>query len=255
VSHVPAIQVTGLGFAYRLMRNRASTVSELAITAVRRQRSYEQLWALRDVSFEVRRGETLAVIGRNGAGKSTLMKVLARILPPRDGRVVVRGHISPIIELGAGFSAELTGAENAVLYGALLGHDPRWLQSETDTIASYAGLQDFMDVPLRSYSSGMVGRLAFGIATLGDPDVLLIDEVLAVGDEEFRRRSAARIDELIAGGTAVVLVTHGLEFARQRADHALWLDEGRPVMLGEPQEVVDAYLADAVPGALEGVGA
>jgi ABC-type polysaccharide/polyol phosphate transport system ATPase subunit len=253
MSRPPAIQVTGLGFAYRLTRNPVSTVSELAISAVRRQLSYEQLWALRGVSFAVSRGETLAVIGRNGAGKSTLMKVLARILPPREGRVIVRGHISPIIELGAGFSSELTGAENAVLYGALLGHDPRWLRAETAAIAAYAGLENFMDVPLRSYSSGMVGRLAFAIATLGAPEVLLIDEVLAVGDEEFRQRSAIRIHELIAGGTAVVLVTHGLEYVRQRADRVLWLDQGRPVMLGGPNEVVDAYLVDAGDGELEGV--
>ena len=198
--------------------------------------------ALNGVSFNIAPGEMLAVIGPNGAGKSTLLKVLARVLPPGRGRVVVRGHISPIIELGAGFSSELTGLENAVLYGALLGHDPRWLQRHGDAIAAYAGLEDFMDVPIRAYSSGMVGRLAFAVATLGAPDVLLIDEVLAVGDEEFRRRSAARIDELIDGGTAVALVTHGLEVARARADRVLWLDHGRPAALGDPDDVVDAYL-------------
>jgi ABC-type polysaccharide/polyol phosphate transport system ATPase subunit len=255
VSERPAIEVSDLSVAYRLMRSPVSTVSELAITALRRQLSYEQLWALQRVSFAVSRGETLAVIGRNGAGKSTLMKVLARILPPREGRVVVRGNISPIIELGAGFSPELTGAENVVLYGALLGHDARWLRAEMDGIASYAGLADFMDVPLRSYSSGMIGRLAFAIGTLGTPGVLLIDEVLAVGDEEFRRQSAARIDQLIAGGTAVVLVTHGLEYVRRRADRALWLDHGRQLMLGDPDAVVDAYLEDAVPEEIEGVAA
>ncbi len=193
------------------------------------------------------------VVGRNGAGKSTLMKVLARVLPPREGRVVVRGGISPIIELGAGFSADLTGAENTILYGALLGHDPDWLRAQTPAIAEYAGLESFMDVPLRAYSSGMVGRLAFAVATLGAPQVLLIDEVLAVGDEEFRQRSAARIEELIAGGTALVLVTHGLEYARLRADRVLWLDQGRPVMLGEPAEVIDAYLAYTV-DEFEGAG-
>jgi ABC-type polysaccharide/polyol phosphate transport system ATPase subunit len=246
--------VSGLGFAYRLARNPVSTVSELAITALRRQVHYEQLWALRDVSFEVGRGEALVVIGRNGAGKSTLIKVLARVLPPRQGRVVVRGGISPIIELGAGFSAELTGVENTVLYGALLGHDPNWLRAQTPAIATYAGLENFMDVPVRAYSSGMVGRLAFAVATLGSPRVLLIDEVLAVGDEEFRQRSAARIEELIAGGTALVLVTHGLDDARLRADRVLWLDHGRPVMLGEPNEVIDAYLTTVVGDELEGAG-
>jgi ABC-2 type transport system ATP-binding protein len=237
----PAIEVTDLALAYRLMRNRPSTVAEIAINALRRQVHYERLWALDGVSFSVAPGELLAVVGPNGAGKSTLLKVLARVLPPRRGRVIVRGHVAPIIELGAGFNSELTGLENAVLYGALLGHDPRWLQRHGDAIASYAGLDGFMDVPIRAYSSGMIGRLAFAVATLGDPDVLLIDEVLAVGDEEFRRRSATRINELIDAGTAVVLVTHGLEVARDRADRALWLDHGHQLALGDPDEVIDAY--------------
>jgi ABC-2 type transport system ATP-binding protein len=254
MSGAPAITVTDLAFAYRLMRNRSNTVSELAIAALKRQISYEQLWALRDVSFTVAPGEVLTVIGPNGAGKSTLMKLLARIIPPRHGRVLVRGRVSPIIELGAGFNVELTGAENAVLYGALLGHDPRWLRDHTAAIAAYAGLEGFMDAPLRAYSSGMVGRLAFAIATIGDPEVLLIDEVLAVGDESFRRRSAARIEELISGGTAVVLVTHGLEYARARADQVLWLDHGNPMLLGDPDEVVDAYLASTLELEAEGAG-
>jgi homopolymeric O-antigen transport system ATP-binding protein len=238
----PAIEVTDLALAYRLMRNRPGTIAELAINALRRQVRYERLWALDGITFNVAPGELLAVIGPNGAGKSTLLKVLARVLPPGRGRVIVRGHVSPIIELGAGFNTELTGLENTVLYGALLGHDPRWLQRHGDAIASYAGLEEFMDVPMRAYSSGMIGRLAFAVATLGAPEVLLIDEVLAVGDEEFRSRSAARINELIDGGTAVVLVTHGLEVARARADRVLWLDHGRAVALGGPDEVVDAYL-------------
>ena len=238
----PAIEVSDLALAYRLMRNRPGTIAELAINALRRQVRYERLWALDGVSFSVAPGELLAVVGPNGAGKSTLLRVLARVLPPGRGRVIVRGHVSPIIELGAGFNTELTGLENAVLYGALLGHDPRWLQRHGDAIAAYAGLEGFMDVPIRAYSSGMIGRLAFAVATLGTPDVLLIDEVLAVGDEEFRTRSAARIDELIGGGTAVVLVTHGMEVARSRGDRVLWLDHGRPVALGEPDHVVDAYV-------------
>jgi ABC-2 type transport system ATP-binding protein len=238
----PAIEVRELGFSYRLVRNRPGTVAELAITALRRQIRHEWLAALDGVGFTVERGELLAVVGANGAGKTTLLKILGRVLPPTRGRVIVRGLTAPIIELGAGFNADLTGLENAVLYGGLLGHDPRWLMQSAGQIAAYAGLEGFMDVPLRAYSSGMVARLAFAVATLGEPEVLLIDEVLAVGDETFRRRSAERIDELIHGGTAVVLVTHGLEVARERADRVLWLDHGRPLALGDPDEVVDAYL-------------
>jgi ABC-type polysaccharide/polyol phosphate transport system ATPase subunit len=243
VSAAPAIEVDGLRLAYRLARNAPSTVAELAIAALRRQVRYERLWALDGVSLRVARGELQAIVGPNGAGKTTLLKVLARVLPPTEGRVVVRGLVAPIIELGAGFSAELTGLENAIVYGALLGHDPRWLRAQADYIEDYAGLSGFMDVPIRAYSSGMVGRLAFAVATLGSPEVLLVDEVLAVGDERFRRRSAAKIDELIGGGSAVVLVTHGLEVARERADRVMWLDHGRVLGDGDPSEVVAAYEA------------
>jgi ABC-2 type transport system ATP-binding protein len=242
VSRGLAIEAHELALAYRLARDRAGTVAELAIKSIRRQVRYERLWALDGVSLELAAGETLAVIGPNGAGKSTLLKVLARVLPPTRGRVIVRGHISPIIELGAGFNVELTGLENTILYGALLGHDPRWLRAHGAQIGAYAGLEGFMDVPLRSYSSGMIARLAFAVATLGQPDVLLVDEVLAVGDEIFRQRSMARIEELLGGGTAVVLVTHSLEVARARAERVLWLDRGRPRALGDPDEVIDAYL-------------
>jgi ABC-type polysaccharide/polyol phosphate transport system ATPase subunit len=247
VSAVPAIEVTDLALAYRLARNRPTTVAELAISALRRQIRYERLWALDGVTFAVAPGELVAVIGPNGAGKTSLLKVLARVLSPTRGRVVVRGATSPIIELGAGFSAELTGLENAVVYGSLLGHDPRAIRRAAGEIEAYAGLEGFMDVPVRAYSSGMVGRLAFAVATMGNPEVLLVDEVLAVGDEVFRHRSAARIEELMAGGTAVVLVSHALEVVRARADRALWLDHGRHVVSGAPAEVVAAYEASVEP--------
>lgn len=242
MSALPAIELRDVGLAYRLARNWPATVQELAITAWRRQVRYEWLWALDGVSLAVHPGELVAVIGDNGAGKTSLLKVIARVLAPSRGRVIVRGHVSPIIELGAGFNSELTGRENTVLYGALLGHAPSWLQEQADSIATYAGVQEFMDVPLRAYSSGMIARLAFAIATLGSPEVLLIDEVLAVGDASFRDRSTARIEELIGHGTAVVLVTHGLAVVRERADRALWLERGAPIALGDPDDVVDAYL-------------
>jgi ABC-type polysaccharide/polyol phosphate transport system ATPase subunit len=247
VTAPPALEARDVKLAYRLARNAPSTVAEMAIAALRRQVRYERLWALDGISFTVRAGELMAVIGPNGAGKTTLLKVMARVLPPTSGRVIVRGLVAPIIELGAGFSAELTGLENAIIYGALLGHDPRWLRAKADEIAAYAGLEGFMDVPVRAYSSGMVGRLAFAVATLGSPEVLLVDEVLAVGDESFRLRSAAKIEELMSEGTAVLLVTHGLDVARERADRVLWIDHGREVLSGDPVEVVDAYSNSVVP--------
>jgi ABC-2 type transport system ATP-binding protein len=237
----PAVEVQEVALAYRLPRNQPATVQELAISLFRRQLTYERLWALDGVSLSVYPGELQAVIGPNGAGKTTLLKVIGRVLPPAQGRVIVRGLVAPMIELGAGFHGELTGLENIVGYGSMLGHDPRWMRSQAEPIAEWADLSDFLDVPLRSYSSGMLARLAFAVATVGRPDVLLIDEVLSVGDEAFRARSQERLEELIGDGTAVILVTHALELAVARAGRALWLDRGRPMASGAPAEVVEAY--------------
>ncbi len=238
---LPAVELRDVGLAYRLARNRPGSVQELAISFVKRQVSYERLWALQDVSFTVAPGELVAIVGPNGAGKTTLLKVIGRVLPPARGRVIVRGLVAPLIELGAGFNSELTGHENLVIYGALLGHDPRWMREMAPEIAEWAALEDFMDVPVRAYSSGMIARLAFAVATIGHPDVLLVDEVLAVGDEAFRMRSQERLEAMIGEGTAVVLVTHGLELVEERADRALWLDHGRLMAQGDASDVVGAY--------------
>jgi ABC-type polysaccharide/polyol phosphate transport system ATPase subunit len=245
----PAIELREVGLAYRLARNRPGSVQELAISFVKRQVSYEKLWALEDVSLTVDPGELVAVVGPNGAGKTTLLKIVGRVLPPARGRVIVRGLVAPLIELGAGFNPELTGLENLVIYGALLGHDPRWMRRHAPEVADWAQLEDFMDVPVRSYSSGMVARLAFAVATVGRPDVLLVDEVLAVGDEAFRIRSQERLDSMIGKGTAVLLVTHGLEVVEERADRAVWLDHGRVVSEGDPREIVSAYRDSVAEGA------
>lgn len=241
----PAVEVHDLGLAYRLVRNRSPSLQEHIFSLLRRQVSYERLWALDGVSLSVAPGELLAVIGPNGAGKTTLLKVMGRVLPPTSGRVVVRGLVAPMIELGAGFNAELTGVENILLYGSILGHSVRYLRRRIDAIASFARLEEFMDVPLRCYSSGMLGRLAFAIATEGKPDVLLVDEILAVGDEAFRRSSEERIDQVMAEGTAVVLVTHSLELVSQLADRAVWLERGKIVSSGLPDDVIHAYRVSA----------
>jgi ABC-type polysaccharide/polyol phosphate transport system ATPase subunit len=208
----------------------------------KRQIQFEKLWALNGISLSVSNGEVLGVIGPNGAGKSTLMKVIARVLPPTTGRVVVRGHLAPLIELGAGFNLELTGAENTLLYGTLLGRKPATMKERLPAIARWAELEEYMDVPLRSYSSGMVVRLAFSIAVDGTPDVLLVDEVLSVGDERFQRKSIGRLHELIDGGTAVVFVSHNLESVKDIADRVIWLDQGQVKMVGDTDDVVNAYL-------------
>ncbi|MEX0865171.1 MAG: ABC transporter ATP-binding protein [Acidimicrobiia bacterium] len=224
-----------------MARDRAGTVKEFAINLLKRQVVYETVWALDGVSFEIAPGEVLGVIGPNGAGKSTLLKVLAGVLAPTSGRVIVRGLVSPLIELTGGMNPEMTGRENIVLFGTLLGREPSFMRERVGPIAEWAELVDYLDVPLRNYSTGMNSRLAFAIATDVIPDILLVDEVLSVGDERFRRKSTARMEELMGLGVTVVLVSHSLSTMRAMADRVLWLDHGRLKMLGPCHEVVAAY--------------
>lgn len=237
----PVIEVLSASLAYRLSRNRVATVKEFAIQAIRRQVRHEQFWALKDVSFTVAPGEIFAVIGPNGAGKSTLMKMIARVLPPTGGRLIVRGSLAPMIELGAGFNSELTAFENIVLYGSLLGRRPELMRERAPAIAEWAGLSEFLDVPIRSFSSGMMARLGFSVATDIQPDILVVDEVLAVGDEAFQAKSKARFLSMIANGTTVMLVSHDLDAVLDLATRVMWLDRGLVKMIAEPKVVVDAY--------------
>ena len=238
------VEVTDVSMVYRRTRHRVSSLKQTAIDTIKKRMAYEDFYALNGVSLSVSRGETLAVIGRNGAGKSTLLKVLARVLPPTKGRVIVRGDVAPMIELGAGFNQELTGAENILLYGTLLGRSTNVMKSRIEAIADWAGLRDSLDVPLRAYSSGMVGRLAFATATDTTPDLLLIDEVLSVGDEDFQERSKARTVELMNSGCAVVLVTHDLATVNKMADRAIYLEAGSVRAAGSPTQVIDTYRSD-----------
>ena len=228
---------------YRLDRNRVGTVKEAAVRFVKRDHSYESILALDGVTFTVSPGEIFGVIGPNGAGKSTLMKIIARVLPPSSGRVIVRGSVAPMIELGAGFNPEFTARENVIIYGALLGRDPKFMRERVDVIVEWAGVADFVDIPVRTFSSGMKGRLAFSVATDIEPDILLVDEVLAVGDQAFRKKSEARMNELISGGASVVVVSHALGLVRRICARVMWIDSGRVKMIGPAQEVVDAYEA------------
>ncbi len=237
----PAIKVENASLAYRLSRLGSGTAKEYVIQLMKRQVKYEQLWALRDVSFTVNSGEVLGVVGPNGSGKSTLMKMLARVLPPTAGRVVVRGSVAPMIELGAGFNTELTGHENIIMYGTLLGRSPDTMRQRAEGIAEWANLTGYMDVPLRSYSSGMLARLGFSVATDTEPDVLIVDEVLSVGDAAFQQKSGERMRTMIEDGASVVLVSHNLPTVRDIADRAIWLDRGKIMLDGDPDMVVDAY--------------
>ena len=238
------VEVKDVRMAYRRTRHRVSSLKQTAIETIKRRMEYEQFFALNGVSFDIARGETTSIIGRNGAGKSTLLKVVARVLPPTSGRVIVRGQVAPMIELGAGFNPELTGAENIMLYGTLLGRSTKLMKSRIEAIGEWAGLTEHLDVPIRAYSSGMVARLAFATATDETPDLLLIDEILSVGDEDFREKSAARTLEMMNSGCAVLLVSHDLEAVKSMSTRAIYLENGSPKVFGSPDEVVQAYLAD-----------
>ena len=237
----PSVVATNIGLAYRMARDQAGSMKEFAINMLKRQVVYESLWALDDVSFEIQKGEVFGVVGPNGAGKSTLMKVLAGVLPPTSGRVVVRGLVSPMIELSGGMNPEMTGRENIVMFGVLLGRAPDHMRQRVGPISEWAELTEFLDVPMRNYSTGMVARLGFAIATDVKPELLLVDEVLSVGDEAFRRKSNERLEELMEGGTTLVLVSHSLPTVRNMAERVMWLDHGRIKMIGDAETVVQAY--------------
>lgn len=230
-----------LSVVYKVTKERISSLKEYAIRRVRREVMHEEFWALRDVSLELRRGEVFGIVGRNGAGKSTLLKVVAKVLRPTHGRIWVKGHVAPLLEMGAGFHIELTGRENVYLYGSLLGFSRQELDAKFDRIVDFAELWDFIDSPLRTYSTGMVTRLGFSIATDIKPDVLIVDEILGVGDEAFQRKSRERMLGFCDQGATVILVTHNRELMQSMCDQAMWLDLGTTKMIGPAVEVAAAY--------------
>jgi ABC-type polysaccharide/polyol phosphate transport system ATPase subunit len=236
-----AIKAQDLGVRYNLRFTRKTTVRTSVANFVLR-RPPERFWALRHVSFELSHGESLAVIGPNGAGKSTLLQILAGIMRPSEGTVDVRGQVSGLLGLGAGFDVELSGVENILLGGAFLGLDDRQVQELLPAIVEFADLGDFIDAPIKTYSSGMRARLGFAIATAVDPDILLLDEVLATGDANFRAKSKARVIELVKAAKGVVLVTHDMEWVTEYCNRAMLLEKGRVVLEGPPEEVVKLHL-------------
>jgi ABC-type polysaccharide/polyol phosphate transport system ATPase subunit len=235
------IEINNISFTYRVLKNRSGTLKELFKDFISRKVRVENYQALKDVSFTVDSGEVIAIIGKNGAGKSTLLKILARVLPPTSGTAKISGSIAPMIELGAGFHPEMSGEENVLLYSTLMGRDVNKTKTRTQSIGEWAGVTDHMDFPLRTFSSGMVARLAFATATDESTDVLLIDEVLSVGDADFQKKSSARMTELIEKGAAVVLVSHDMTAVRKLAQKAIWLENGLVRMSGPTEQVVAAY--------------
>jgi ABC-type polysaccharide/polyol phosphate transport system ATPase subunit len=235
------IEVSDVDLNYVIRHGRASTVKEAAISAVKRINLDITINALKNISFKVERGEVLAIIGHNGAGKSTLLKILSRVLPPTKGTVKVYGTVAPMLELGAGFNPELNGEDNILLFGVLLGNSTKVMKSKVAEIADWAGLTERIELPLRTYSSGMMARLAFAVATFQKSDVLIIDEILGVGDADFQIKSKTRMLELISHGEATILVSHDLSIVEELATKVLWLDHGAQKMIGPTKEVLDAY--------------
>ena len=238
-----AVTVTGLWKNFRLYQERNQFL-KAAILRGRRAR-YEEFWALKDVSFEVPTGTTFGVIGHNGSGKSTLLKTLTGILVPDQGSVKTVGRVSALLELGAGFHPELSGRENVFLNGAILGLKRKEIEKRFDDIVEFAGLEQFIDSPVKNYSSGMFVRLGFAVAANVEPDVLLIDEVLSVGDENFARKSAEKIDQFRRDGRTIVFVSHGLDSVEQLCETVAWLDHGEIQMIGPAAEVISAYRGDS----------
>jgi ABC-2 type transport system ATP-binding protein len=235
------ITVENVWKTFRIFSERNTTLKQALLR--RRRETFEQFWALRDVSFTVPAGSTFGLVGANGAGKSTMLKVLARILVPDQGRVVADGKVSALLELGAGFHPELTGRENVFLNGSILGMSASSLTKRFDDIVEFAGLEAFIDQPVKTYSSGMFARLGFSVAVAVEPDILLVDEVLAVGDEQFQRRCTEKMNELRSGGRTVVVVSHSLSQVQQICDQAAWLDHGTVQTVGATEDVVAEYLA------------
>ena len=244
----PAVELTGVSLSYRIPKEAVQTFKEYAIRKLQGRIEHGELLALRDATLCIAAGERVGVVGPNGAGKSTLFRVIARVRRPTQGRVVVRGSVAPLLELGLGFHGELTGRENVVLHGAVMGHSRRDMERRMESIAEFAELEAFLDAPLRTYSTGMAARLAFSVATDVDPDILLVDEALSVGDERFQAKCHARMAGFHERGKTFLLVSHSLSEIVANCSRALWISEGRVVQDGPAEAVCAAYHAWAQGG-------
>ena len=235
------IEAKNISFAYRVLNKQHTSLKTLFRDFLHGKVSIEDYVAIKDITFEIKKGETVAIIGKNGAGKSTLLKILARVIKPTTGSISITGQVAPMIELGAGFNSELTGKENILFYSALLDRDIDKVKPRINEIINWAGVADHLDYQLRTYSTGMVTRLAFSVATDEIPDILLIDEVLSVGDGEFAIKSRKRLLEIITSGCTVIMVSHDLATVAELAQKVIWIEKGQIKMVGQPAEVIAAY--------------
>jgi len=235
------IKLEHISMQFNLSKEKVDSMKEYVIKYLKKDLKYDKFMALQDVSFTVNKGDRVGVLGLNGAGKSTLMKVIAGVFRPTEVTVEKRGTLAPMIELGAGFDKQYTGAENIFLYGAVLGHSRRFMEEKFDEIVEFSELGDFINVPLKNYSSGMRARLGFSIATVVKPDILILDEVLSVGDAKFKKKSEKKLLDMMDTGVTVLFVSHNLEQVTRICNKALILEKGKLVMYGDVKEVVDKY--------------
>lgn len=238
------IDVDHVTIRFNLSSQKIDNLKEYFVKLLKRELMFQEFLAVKDVSFQVREGEAWALIGTNGSGKSTLLKAISRILKPYKGTISVNGSVAPLIELGAGFDNEMTARENIFLNGCVLGHTKKFIQEHFDEIVAFAEVEKFLDSPLKNFSSGMRARLGFAIATMVKPDILIVDEVLAVGDVKFRAKCEKRMKELLEGGTTLLYVSHNINEVKRLCTHALWIDKGVERMKGDVKTVADAYMAE-----------
>lgn len=236
------IEVADVTMRFRINNDKILSLKEFVTTALRRKLSYREFTALNHVSFTVEKGETLGLIGCNGAGKSTMLKVISGILKPTEGNVTCHGNVVPMLELGSGFDMDLTGRENIFLNGAILGYSEEFLKKKYDEIVEFSELGQFIATPIRNYSSGMLARLAFSIATVVNPEILIVDEILAVGDANFQEKSKRRMLELMGGGTTVLFVSHSIEQVREMCSRVLWLEKGNIKALGTSENICQGFM-------------
>lgn len=236
------IEVNNVTMDFRIQNENIKSMKEYLVNLMKGKISYRQFRAVDNISLKINKGEVCGIIGKNGAGKSTLLKIIAGVLSPTLGKVVTNGSIAPMLELGAGFDQDLTARENIFLNGAILGYSKNFLTSKYDEIVAFAELEDFMDNPIRTFSSGMMMRLAFSISTIVEPEILIVDEILSVGDADFAKKSGDRMKQLMEGGATVIMVSHGLKQIKDLCDRAIWLEKGRVIMDDNPEIVCDAYM-------------
>ena len=236
-----AIEVDNVSMKFNLSREKVDSLKDYIFKTIKREIQYNEFWALKNVSFSVEKGDRVGILGLNGAGKSTLLKVISGIMKPTKGTIEAYGNIVPMLELGSGFDMELSGRENIYLNGAILGYSEEFLNEKYDEIVTFSELGNFIEAPLRTYSSGMLARLAFSVACIVEPEILIVDEILSVGDADFQEKSRARMMDLMTGGTTVFFVSHSLKQIREMCNKVVWLEHGKIQAIGKTEEICNMY--------------